>query len=400
MNNVKILIQASSRSWAGGRDICMGLVNDEIAVVKTIRQAFGAFPSAQFCLIAPEFDRNGELSKVIEKVADCRLKAFYGFDESPLKRMIAASLDLADEDYVIRVDGIHFCFDTNLTRQMLEIAQHKRLDCIKLPADFPVHFSSEVFRVGALRELEKILNIPELAKFHVHPKTYFELNRYDYRFEHLSTLPEYSDEYLKECRLLAKELYNIPRLEVSNKRTDWADTLSYHYHLALNYLKSNMKVLDIACGNGYGVRMMSEVLTEVHGADIDFEIIAYAENKSEQTNVSYFVQDVNNMDFDDASYDAVTSFETLEHVPAESYLKELRRVIKPGGMLIISTPQNSFGHIPVNACHLVEYSLESLLKLVGQYFLIIKVIGIKAGTIHSDSDPYGTNTFLVCINPL
>lgn len=400
MSNIKVLIQASSRSWAGGRDICMGLVNGEIAIVRTIKRALTAFPEAQFCLVAPEFDRGGELKGIVDEIADKRLQAFYGFDESPLSRMVAASTELQDDDYIVRVDGIHFCFDTNLSKQMVNLAQKKNLDCIKLPADFPVHFSSEVFRVGALRELIKILNKPELAKFHVHPKCYFELNRYDYQFEYLYSLPQYTDEYLKECRQLTQEIYEIPRLEVSNKRIAFADTLSYHYQLALKYLNNNMKVLDVACGDGYGVRMMSSFLAEVHGADLEPETIANAKAYSTKENIAYFVEDITGMSFDDACYDAVTCFETLEHVQENACLKELQRIIKPGGMLVLSTPQNSFGHIPVNSCHIVEYSLDYLLKLVGQYFFVVKVIGIKAGTIHDDADPYGTNTFLVCIKPL
>ncbi|BDA59841.1 class I SAM-dependent methyltransferase [Shewanella xiamenensis] len=400
MSNVKVLIQASSRSWAGGRDICMGLVNGEIAVVRTIRHALAAFPDAQLCLVAPEFDRDGELNKVVEIIADKRLTAFYGFDESPLKRMIAASIELTDDDYIVRVDGIHFCFDFNLSQQMLTIAQQKNLDCIKLPADFPVHFSSEIFRVGALRELANLLTTPELAKFHVHPKTYFELNRYDYKFEHLKVLPQYSDEYLNECRQLAQPIYEIPRQEVNSHRIASGDILGYHYQIALKYLKKNMRVLDIACADGYGVRMMSSSLSLVHGADLDAESVNFARQNSSQQNVEFFVEDITNMSFDDNSYDGVTCFETLEHVPEDACLKELLRIIKPGGMLILSTPQNSYGHIPVNSCHLVEYNLDYLLKLTGQYFHVVKVIGIKAGIIHDDADPYGTNTVLVCIKPI
>lgn len=400
MSNIKVLIQASSRSWAGGRDICMGLVDGEIAIVRTIKRALTAFPEAQFCLVAPEFDRGGELKGIVDEIADKRLQAFYGFDESPLRRMVAASSELNDDDFIVRVDGIHFCFDTNLSQQMVSLAQKNNLDCIKLPADFPVHFSSEVFRVGALRVLVTILDKPELAKFHVHPKTYFELNRYDYKFEHLESLPQYTDDYLRECRQLAQAIYDIPRQEVNNHRIASGDRLGYHYQLALKYLKSNMKVLDIACADGYGVRMMSTSLATVHGADLDPESVAYAKAHSSQKNVEFFVEDITDMSFDDDSYDAVTSFETLEHVSEEACLKELQRIIKPGGMLVLSTPQNSYGHIPVNSCHIVEYSLDYLLNLVGQYFHIVKVIGIKAGIIHDDADPYGTNTVLVCIKPI
>ncbi|HDS1201901.1 TPA: methyltransferase domain-containing protein [Shewanella algae] len=400
MNKVRVLIQASSRSWAGGTDICMGLVDGEIAVVRTVKRALSAFPEYEVRLAAPEFDRSGALDQIVSDLNDPRLTAFYGYDESPLKRMLAAAEDLNDEDYILRADGIHFCFDTDLSKEMLALAQSRQLDCVKLPDDFPVHFSSEVFRVGALRKLVTQLQAPEDAKFHVHPKCYFALNRHEFSFEYLLSTPRYSDEYLSECRRLANAIYEIPRQEVNGKRIASGDRLGFHYELALRYLKPNMKVLDIACADGYGVRMMSESLAQVHGADLDPESVAFAKAHSPQKNVDFFVEDITAMSFADNSYDAVTSFETLEHVPERECLSELKRIIRPGGMLVLSTPQNSLGHIPVNACHLVEYDLDYLLKLVGEYFHIVKVIGIKAGIIYDNADPYGTNTVLVCINPI
>ncbi|MEI8602824.1 hypothetical protein P4S55_19645 [Shewanella sp. PP-Sp27a-2] len=137
MSNIKVLIQASSRSWAGGRDICMGLVDGEIAIVRTIKRALTAFPEAQFCLVAPEFDRGGELKGIVDEIADKRLQAFYGFDESPLSRMVAASTELQDDDYIVRVDGIHFCFDTNLSKQMVNLAQKKTLIALSYLPIFP-----------------------------------------------------------------------------------------------------------------------------------------------------------------------------------------------------------------------------------------------------------------------
>lgn len=259
MNKLRVLIQASSRSWAGGTDICMGLVDGEIAVVRTVKRALSAFPEYEVRLAAPEFDRSGALDQIVSDLNDPRLTAFYGYDESPLKRMLAAAEDLNDEDYILRADGIHFCFDTDLSKEMLALAQSRQLDCVKLPDDFPVHFSSEVFRVGALRKLVTQLQAPEDAKFHVHPKCYFALNRHEFSFEYLLSTPSYSDEYLSECRRLANAIYEIPRQEVNGKRIASGDRLGFHYELALRYLKPNMKVLDIACADGYGVRMSPRV---------------------------------------------------------------------------------------------------------------------------------------------
>jgi hypothetical protein len=70
--------------------------------------------------------------------------------------------------------------------------------------------------------------------------------------------------------------------------------------------------------------------------------------------------------------------------------------LKPGGLFIMSTPQNAIGHVPVNPHHVIEYSLAGIQAVVAPFFQILKSIGIKQGTIVFDDDPCGTNTILVC----
>lgn len=399
MIKTRVLVQASSRSWAGGVDICMGMVEDEIAVVRTIRRVLSHFADLDVVLVAPEFDRGGELDDIVKLINNHRLSLYYGHNASPLNRMIEASHDLSDTDYVIRVDGIHFCFDPQASLNMLDIAINKQLDCIKLPDDFPVHFTSEVFRVGALKAIDAELTQSEDAKYRVHPKCYFSMNAQRFNVEFLTDLPCYSDEYLTECRRLATQIYAIPRQEVNEHRIVSGDRLGFHYELALQHLKPDMKIIDIACADGYGVNIMSSYLKEVHGADLDELSVEFAKQNNSATNTEYFVEDITKLSFSDESYDAVTSFETLEHVPEHECLSEIKRILKPGGVLVLSTPQNSIGHIPVNSCHLIEYSLNELLELVNQYFIVVKVIGIKAGIIYDETDPYGTNTVLICVKP-
>ena len=101
----------------------------------------------------------------------------------------------------------------------------------------------------------------------------------------------------------------------------------------------------------------------------------------------------------DACLDMVTSFETLEHVEPDPYFRELRRTLRRGGLLALSTPQNRLGHIPVNAQHRREYSLDELLALVRPHFAVEAVIGVKQGRIVFPGDPFGQNTMLLCRRP-
>lgn len=116
----------------------------------------------------------------------------------------------------------------------------------------------------------------------------------------------------------------------------------HRYALATQFVKEK-KVLDIACGEGYGAALLSTAATQVTGVDINEPAIKNAAEKYRKKNLTFLQGDVRQIPLDDASIDVITSFETLEHVAEhEKVLKELRRVLKPEGILLISTPEKKF----------------------------------------------------------
>jgi len=114
-----------------------------------------------------------------------------------------------------------------------------------------------------------------------------------------------------------------------------------HYHryaMAMDWIKGR-KVLDAACGEGYGSHLMASQAAAVVGVDVDPEAIAHANKHYRAENLSFQQADALNMDFPDHSFDVVVSFETLEHLAAhDDLLNSFKRVLKPEGVLIISTP--------------------------------------------------------------
>jgi hypothetical protein len=72
----------------------------------------------------------------------------------------------------------------------------------------------------------------------------------------------------------------------------------------------------------------------------------------------------------------------------------LKRVLKPGGRAILSTPQNSIGHIPLTPAHIHEFSLDELRVDCSRHFNIDGIIGLKAGTVHFDDDSIGANSVI------
>ncbi|MCX7552648.1 class I SAM-dependent methyltransferase [Marinicella sp. S1101] len=114
-----------------------------------------------------------------------------------------------------------------------------------------------------------------------------------------------------------------------------------HYHrytMALDWV-ADKKVLDAACGEGYGSHLMAQTASSVDGVDIDPTAVEHATSRYQRSNLKFHQSDVLNLAFEDDSFDVVVSFETLEHLAEhEALLAEFKRVLKPDGVLLISTP--------------------------------------------------------------
>lgn len=112
------------------------------------------------------------------------------------------------------------------------------------------------------------------------------------------------------------------------------------YHAILDLVK-NKKVLDAACGEGYGTNLISQHAEFVWGIDISEDSIEWAITAYQSKNIEFKVSDIQTLPIPDQSIDVVVSFETIEHVnekAQEKFLDEIRRVLQPDGILIMSTP--------------------------------------------------------------
>ena len=134
----------------------------------------------------------------------------------------------------------------------------------------------------------------------------------------------------------------------------------------------NKTVLDIACGEGYGSSLMASTAASVIGADAAADTIAAATKKYKQPNLRFTEANILSLPFEAATFDAVICFETLEHVAEhKSALAELKRVLKPEGFLIISTPNReeySERREFSNPFHVKELTIEEFRQLISQHF--------------------------------
>lgn len=154
-----------------------------------------------------------------------------------------------------------------------------------------------------------------------------------------------------------------------------------HYHryaIVLDIVKEK-DVLDVACGEGYGSYLMANVARSVVGVDISDEAVQHALAAYTKANLTFCQGSAIALDFTDASFDVVVSFETIEHLAEQAQmLAEIRRVLRPDGLLVISSPnrpvysEESREH---NEFHVKELDFNEFDELLKTQFSAIQYFG-------------------------
>ncbi len=102
---------------------------------------------------------------------------------------------------------------------------------------------------------------------------------------------------------------------------------------------SGGRVLDIATGAGGFVEFLKDTLqdySEIIGVDVSGKGFAAAQEKFADDMIRFMAMDASALAFDDASFDTVTISNSLHHLPDIScVLKEMYRVLRPGGRIIV-----------------------------------------------------------------
>lgn len=137
-------------------------------------------------------------------------------------------------------------------------------------------------------------------------------------------------------------------------------------------LAGGKRVLDIACGEGYGANLLAGYAVEVIGIDIDAAAIAHAAAEYRRPNLRFVKGDCLAIPLPDQSVDLVASFETIEHLREhDRFLAEIRRVLTPTGLLVISSPDRTeYARVSIqpNPFHLAELTHEDFAKLLSREF--------------------------------
>ena len=165
-------------------------------------------------------------------------------------------------------------------------------------------------------------------------------------------------------RLIVKNMANIATAErVSLEKSDnyVYQRSALVYHRAAELIEGD--ILEIGTGSGYGIGILSSKATRLISIDKDLP-----KNALQVDNVEYYEMEVPPIVFENCSFDAVVSFQVIEHIEKDMELvREVARVLRPGGKFIVSTP-NAPMSLTRNPWHVREYNADELRNLLSCHF--------------------------------
>jgi len=172
-----------------------------------------------------------------------------------------------------------------------------------------------------------------------------------------------------------------------------AEDLIYGEHV-VRYLwaaqmVTNKLVLDVACGSGYGSKMLAKKARQVVGVDQDAATIEYAKEYYKTDNNEFVVAKADKLPFGDGHFDVVVSMETIEHVADHEVVgREIKRVLKPDGWLILSTPVKE-ERGKRNKLHVHEFTRAELEKWLEKQYQLVQIYSqnnLVNNAIYNDID--------------
>lgn len=176
------------------------------------------------------------------------------------------------------------------------------------------------------------------------------------------------------------------RMILEHYRSSPEDYVIYLMHVAsyqfAEQFTRGRRVLDYGCGSGYGSAQIARSATHVTAVDMSRDAVAYAMEEFCLHNLDFHVIDRDSsLPFGRSSFDVVLSFQVFEHVlDTEHYLTEIRRVLAPGGKLLLITPDRSTRLLPLqrpwNRWHVHEYSRGELERVLMRHFDRVEILGM------------------------
>lgn len=165
----------------------------------------------------------------------------------------------------------------------------------------------------------------------------------------------------------------------------WIEGAQIHYeHLhryafAANFV-SGKRVLDLACGEGYGTSMLAKQAEYAAGVEIDEQTVQHARSRYAKDNLEFIQGSILDVPIQgEKKFDVAVCFEAIEHVAEhDKLLSEVRRLLKYDGLFIVSTPNKAVytdAHDYHNRFHVKELYFEEFTGLLNRNFRYLRIFG-------------------------
>ena len=153
-----------------------------------------------------------------------------------------------------------------------------------------------------------------------------------------------------------------------------------HRYIWASELVKGKRVLDLACGEGYGSNILARDAAYVCGVDIDNGAIQHARSRYSRPNLEFVKASVTAVPVTEASsFDVIICFEAIEHIDAhDALMLEVVRLLKPDGLFIVSTPNKAVyrvGNEEPNPFHVRELTFEEFHALLMRHFPDVSYFG-------------------------
>lgn len=163
---------------------------------------------------------------------------------------------------------------------------------------------------------------------------------------------------------------------------EWAWCFQAHkfgYDDLLGRITPGARVLDVGCGEGYGVELLARKASLVVGCDYSFETVAHARAKYGEDRKAWVVSDAQRLPFAPGSFDVISSLQVIEHfTDTVGHLTGVARALAPGGWHYVATPniEQMSEEEAANEFHLRDFTVEDLRTALAARFEEVEVLGM------------------------
>jgi ubiquinone/menaquinone biosynthesis C-methylase UbiE len=166
-----------------------------------------------------------------------------------------------------------------------------------------------------------------------------------------------------------------PSFEDSNNVT--VQRCFFAYEFARDFVKDKTTA-DIGCADGYGTQYLADYTRTTVGVDYSEATLVEARKKhAAKTNLTFKSGSVPPLPLESESMDVITAFQFIEHIEDRlGFIKEVHRVLKPGGLFLCSTP-NAKMSIARNPFHVHEYTFDEMKQEMGKVFSNYDIKGVQ-----------------------